>query len=251
MMRITDTVKHLIIINIIFYVGCLIIGEGAFRLFSMHLPLNPDFKFWQPLTYMFMHSPFTIKHILFNMFGLWMFGSALEDMWGSKKFLFFYISCGLGAVALHIGIDYYLFSKAMAIIESAGISGEQVLNALNTKNLDVFQGKITQAEFDMIAGRYYGTMLGASGAIYGIMVAYAFLFPDREMLLFLLPIPIKVKYFVSFIIITDLFLGFKGLSIFAQNTGGVAHFAHIGGALIGYIMMWYWKKNEFNNRRWN
>ncbi|KGO94380.1 rhomboid family intramembrane serine protease [Flavobacterium subsaxonicum] len=252
MMRVTETVKQLIIINIIFFVGSLIVGPAADDILAMHFPLNPDFKVWQPLTYMFMHDRHNFLHIIFNMIGLWMFGSSLEQVWGAKKLIFFYISCGLGAVALHIGIDYYMFNKAMAVVEASGLTRDQILAALSTENLDVFQGKIDQATFNMLANSgYYGAMLGASGALYGITVAFAFVYPDVPMMMMFIPIPIKAKYLVPGLLALDLFLGLKGQGIFGSGGDGIAHFAHLGGALIGFIMMWYWKKNSFNNNRWN
>jgi len=252
MMRITDTVKHLIIINIILFIGSLIVGPGADTLLAMHFPLNPDFKIWQPITYMFMHDRNNFLHIFLNMLGLWMFGSPLETFWGPKKFIFFYISCGLGAVALHVGIDYYTFNKAAEIVQASGITREQILNGLGTQNLDVFQGKIDQSTFNILVGSgYYGNMLGASGALYGVMVAFAFMFPNIALMLMFIPIPIKAKYFVPGLLAIDLFMGLKGQGLFGGGSDGIAHFAHLGGALIGFIMMWYWKKNEFNSNRWN
>jgi len=252
MMRITETVKHLIIINVLFFIGSQIVGPRADTLLALHFPLNPDFKIWQPVTYMFMHDRSNFLHILFNMVGLWMFGSALETYWGSTKLIFFYISCGLGAAALHVGIDYYTFNKAMEIVQTSGLSRDQILEALSTQKFAVFNGKIDQSTFDiLIRSGYYSPMLGASGALYGIMVAFAFMFPDVSLMLMFFPIPIKAKYFVPGLLAFDLFMGLKGQGLFGSGGDGIAHFAHLGGALIGFIMMWYWKKNQYNGNRWN
>ena len=105
MRNVTETVKQLIIINILFFIGTLLVSSPAYQYLALFFPENPDFKAWQPITYMFMHGGF--MHIFFNMFALYSFGSALELFWGSKKFLFFYISCGLGAALVHTGMNYY------------------------------------------------------------------------------------------------------------------------------------------------
>lgn len=250
MMNLTDTVKQLLIINVIFFFGTSFVGVPAYEMLSLYFPENPKFYFWQPLTHMFMHGGFS--HILFNMLGLWMFGSVLEQMWGGKKFLFFYISCGLGAAALHIGINYFSWHQALGILADNGFSPDQVIATLRGPEgyNPEWENFLTPSQIDNFIGGYVRPSLGASGALYGIMVAYAFLFPNNEMMLIFLPIPIKAKYFVSGLVIIDLYLGLRGRSIFGGGDG-IAHFAHIGGALVGYIMMYYWSKNSFNNRRWN
>jgi len=252
MMRITETVKQLIIINVIFFICSQLVGKPAYDLLSLHFPLNPQFKFWQPFTYMFMHDQFSFKHILFNMLGLWMFGTNLEDLWGAKKFLFFYISCGLGAALLHVGINYITFHQAIDVLLDNGYTKTEIFSYLNKGQYNpAWLELLTPNQFTGFAGAFVSPMLGASGALYGIFIAYGILFPEREMMLFLIPIPIKVKYFISVMVLSDLYLGFRGSSFFGGHSDGVAHFAHLGGALIGFIMMWYWKKNENNSRRWN
>lgn len=249
MMRITETVKQLIIINILFFVGTLIVGEPAQRILALHFPLNSEFKIWQPLTYMFMHGG--IMHILFNMMGLWMFGSLLENEWGAKKFIFFYLSCGIGAALLHIGINYISFYQGLSILQDNGFEKAEVLRLLaEGKYNREWENLLSPAQFSDFMGAYLTPTVGASGAIYGILVAFAFIVPNAELMLLFLPIPIKAKYFVPGLLAIDLFLGLKGQAIFGGGDG-IAHFAHLGGALIGFIMMWYWNKNQFNNNRWN
>ena len=118
MRNVTETVKQLIIINVLFFIGTLIVGDPAYKMLAMFFPENKDFQLWQPITHMFMHGGY--MHIFFNMFALYSFGSALESFWGSKKFLFFYISCGLGAALLHTGINYYYFNDAISTLVSNG-----------------------------------------------------------------------------------------------------------------------------------
>jgi len=276
-MRMTETVKQLLIINIIFFIGSNIIGDLAYNLLTMHYPANNNFRFWQPLTYMFMHAPVYIKdssanlmHIVFNMIALVSFGSILEQLWGSKKFLFFYISCGLGALALHVGINYVQIHLLMNEVSSLNLSESQWQTLLNVDYASLFNesgqmidGPVktmlenvhcTQEQFNVITEAISiskGTMMGASGAIYGLLIAFAFMFPMAELGIMFIPIPIKAKYFVPGLLAVDLFLGLKGNSIFGAGGTGIAHFAHLGGAITGFIMMWYWKKNQFNKNRWS
>lgn len=252
MMNITPTVKQLLIINILFYVGSMIVGDPAYRILSLHFFENPDFKFWQMFTHMFMHAPLpNILHIAFNMFALYSFGSALEHFWGGKKFVFFYISCGLGAALLHTLVNYYYFENGLSLLSQSGFDKTQILKTLAEGKFDTrWQELLSPSDFQGFMGAYLGTVVGASGAIYGLLVAFAFMFPNAELALMFIPVPIKAKYFVPGLLLLDLYLGVSGGSIFGGSSG-IAHFAHLGGALIGYLMMWYWKKNQFNNHRWN
>lgn len=251
MMRITETVKQLIIINVIFFIGMYFVGEKtAVSILGLHFPENPEFKFWQPITYMFMHGG--PMHILFNMFALFSFGGLLENMWGAKKLLFFYFSCGLGAALLHIGINYIVFYNGLETLQSAGFAKAEIMQLLaEGKYNPKWEEVMSASQFTNFMGTYLTRTVGASGAIYGILVAFAFTVPNAELMMLFLPIPIKAKYFVPGILAIDLFLGLKGQAIFGSGGDGVAHFAHLGGALIGFIMMWVWSKNQFNNNRWN
>lgn len=248
MRNVTETVKQLIIINILFFVGTLVIGDPAYKILSMYFPENPNFQVWQPISHMFMHGGF--MHIFFNMFALYSFGSALESIWGSKKFLFFYISCGLGAALLHTGINYYYFQDGMNTLMGQGFSKMEILAVLNGKGNDEIVPILNSPGFQNFVSAYFGTVVGASGAIYGVIVAFAFMFPNAELALMFIPVPIKAKYFVPGLVLVDLYLGVSGKSIFGGG-GGIAHFAHVGGALFGFLIMWYWKKNQFNSNRWN
>ena len=248
MRNVTETVKQLIIINILFFVGTLAIGDPAYKILSMYFPENPNFQVWQPISHMFMHGGF--MHIFFNMFALYSFGSALESIWGSKKFLFFYISCGLGAALLHTGINYYYFQDGMNTLMGQGFSKMEILAVLNGKGNDEIVPILNSPGFQNFVSAYFGTVVGASGAIYGVIVAFAFMFPNAELALMFIPVPIKAKYFVPGLVLVDLYLGVSGKSIFGGG-GGIAHFAHVGGALFGFLIMWYWKKNQFNSNRWN
>ncbi|MBA9072518.1 membrane associated rhomboid family serine protease [Flavobacterium gossypii] len=272
MMNITPVVKQLLIINIIFFIGTQIVGDYAEYLFALFYPENDHFQFWQPITHMFMHG--NIMHIFFNMFALFSFGSALEHFWGGKKFFFFYVSCGLGAALLQIGVNYLELQNTLEAARGLNLSDSvlhQILNATTRDSThyrpDLFQNEVVQIlnnvgktnllnteNFESLynsAVSVQTPMVGASGAIYGLLVAFAFMFPNAELMMFFIPIPIKAKYFVPGLLAVDLFLGTSGKSLFGDGPGGVAHFAHIGGAIIGFLMMWYWKKNQFHNNRWS
>lgn len=249
MIQMTNAVKQLIIINVLFFICTTLVGAPAFDVLVAHFFKNPDFRAWQIVTHLFMHR--SIIHLLSNMLGLLFFGPALEARWGSGKFLFFYFSCGIGAFLLHQGIEYYFFNDAVNYLNEIGFKKTEIVDLLSKGLYDSrWQENLSAMQFNNLVHNYNGVLLGASGAIYGILVAFAFLYPNMEMMLFLIPIPIKAKYYVLGIISVDIFMAMRGQSLLGSS-GGVAHFAHLGGALIAYIMMRIWSKNQFNNNRWN
>ncbi|GGG27611.1 rhomboid family intramembrane serine protease [Dokdonia pacifica] len=250
--RITETVKVLLIINVIFYLGSqFVIGPGpAMQLFALWFVEHPSFQFWQPLTHMFMHDLGSPMHIIFNMYGLWMFGSAVEQSLGQKKFLFFYFSAGLGAALIHTLVNYYHFQAGYETLLSIGATPEQIADMLvqTTQAGSYMTSPDIPVELhESFFGSYNTPAVGASGALYGILVGFGMLYPNASLGLLFIPVPIKAKFFIPGLILLDLFSGLTGFSIFGQN---IANWAHIGGALFGFIMMYYWKKNSFNNKRW-
>lgn len=272
-MRITETVKHLIIINVIMFIGTLAIGNGElfYKWFALYFPRHEYFQPWQVLTHMFMHGNF--MHIAFNMLALWMFGSAVEQNFGGKKFLFFYISAGLGAVLLTFIVHYIQIYPDLNTLSASGLSNDLINQVIN---LDIVQNNMYRGEiladkmqpifnefntnvstldqntfkalFDLNV-KIHSSMVGASGAIMGVLVAFGMLYPEAKLMLIFLPIPIKAKYFIPGIIILDLISAVTGQSFFSPSN--TAYVAHIGGALAGFIMMWYWKKTQFNKNRWD
>ena len=235
MRSVPETIKQLIVINIIFYFGSQFLGDLSYDILALHYFENDKFLISQLITHMFMHG--SLSHILFNMFGLWMFGSPLEQMWGKQKFLFFYFSAGLGAAALQMFVYNFQVQTLYDVIE---------LNNLSLSNPDLLMNYMSQSDYNQAVSSFNSVMVGASGAIYGVLVAFAFSFPNSKLMLLFPPIPIKAKYFVPLLILMDLFFGLSSFSI-----GSIAHFAHIGGALIGLVMVLYWKKNQFNSNRWD
>jgi len=203
--RVTPVVKNLIIINVIVF-----LGQGAFPqlefYFMGHYPLSPEFQPWQMVTHMFMHGGFT--HLLFNMFALFVFGSALERVWGAKRFLIYYLLCGVGAFFFYeftLGIDIY-----------------QQIGSFNPN-------------------RDLGWVVGASGSVFGLLLGFGMLFPNTQLMLLFPPIPIKAKYFVIGYGAIELMMAFK-----SSPGDNVAHFAHLGGMLIGYILIKKWQSDRQN-----
>ena len=273
MMRISDTVKHLIIINAVMFIGTLTVGGGTlfYDWFALHFPKSEAFEPWQIITHMFMHGGPT--HILFNMFALWMFGTPVEQFLGGKKFFFIYISAGLGAVALQLGYYYFDFYSAYQGIADLNMSSE-LLNkiiSIDASDGNFIKGELLEKQMMPLLSEYnfnanlinstnFGalfdmniiarsTMVGASGCIMGILVAFGMMNPEAKLMLIFLPIPIKAKYFIPGIIILDLISGITGQSFFSPSN--TAYMAHVGGALTGFLIMWYWKKTQFNKNRWD
>jgi membrane associated rhomboid family serine protease len=246
---ITDAVKHLLIINVLMFIGTLAIGNGElfFRWFALYFPKNDFFEPWQIITHMFMHGNF--GHILFNMFALWMFGTAVEQVFGFRKFLIFYLFSGLGAATIMIAYYYFQYLPLEANLIESGLLTTEIREMLAnneiTRAITDDQRMMLQQMFEI----YHSSMVGASGAIMGVLVAFGMLFPESKLMLIFLPIPIKAKYFIPGIIALDLFSAITGQSIFSPSN--TAYVAHIGGALTGFLLMWFWKKNENDKYRWN
>jgi len=257
----TPVVKQLLIINVLVFILSQAMPQN-YETLSLFYFESEKFRFWQPFTHMFMHASMpNLMHILFNMFALVSFGSALEHYWGGKKFLFFYFACGLGAAFVQTGMNYYEIHQ---VINELGLTSQEMQIIFDTPLSDVFNsagqttGKVnqilndvdcTQVEFDKLS-LIYGNCVGASGAIYGLLVAFAFMFPMAELMMMFIPVPIKAKFFVPIIVGLDLFSGVTGFSIFSGG-GNIAHFAHIGGALTGFLLMMLWRNNKFTHTRWN
>jgi rhomboid-like protein len=219
--NIPTVVKNLLIINIIFFIATALFERpGSSPLvewLSVFYFDSPNFRVWQVITYMFMHAGFA--HIFFNMFALFTFGAALEYIMGSKRFLNFYLITGLGALGLQFAVQ---------AIEVYSITGQITLGSVP----DI---QITPEQMNTIREIYSSPMLGASGAVFGLLVAFGMLFPDAELFIMLIPVPVKAKFIIPLYILVELFLGV------AQFSGdSVAHFAHLGGGLFGFILIKMW-----------
>ncbi len=211
--------RNLIIINVLMFIGTLFNEEGMLKAFALFYPTSPYFHWWQYITHMFMHGGWW--HIFFNMYSLFIFGSVLERIIGERKFLIFYFVCGLGAVALHIGVQYLQAQSYMAQIAQGSKAAMDAYQAL----------KVTPT-------------VGASGAIYGLLIGYAMLFPDSKLTLIFPPVTLSAKWWIIIFAAIELVTGVTGLA------SGIAHFAHLGGMLFGFLLIRYWRKKGtlFPNR---
>jgi len=181
---------------------------------------------------------------------LWMFGSPLAQMWGKNKFLFFYISAGLGAALVQLTVNYAQVSAILEQLVSAGFSESSVVDLLQSERYSTaWQAVISESQLNSLYTSFNFSMVGASGALYGVLVAFAFLFPNAELMLLFFPVPIKAKYFVPGVVLLDTISALSGRSFFSPSN--TAFIAHIGGAITGFLIMWYWKRNQFNKKRWN
>ena len=211
-----------------------------FETFALYFPQSENFRFWQFVTNIFMHGGFA--HIFFNMYALWAFGSPLEQMWGSKKFSLFFFLAGIGAAIIYTLVNYFMYNQMYNELLGAGVT-QQDINALLAMNFEAVRS--VSGEKQDLWMLFNTPVVGASGAIYGVLVAFGMLFPNAKLFLIFLPVPIAAKYFIPALIALDLFSGVTGFSIFG---GGIAHFGHVGGAIIGFLLMWYWRSKTPKNR---
>ncbi|KIO75046.1 transmembrane rhomboid family protein [Pedobacter lusitanus] len=236
--HIPPVVKNLLIINALFFAAKYVFEskgiELGYYLGAFYFD-SPLFKIWQPITYMFMHGNFT--HILFNMFALFSFGSVLETRWGTKRFINFYLITGLGALALQWGVqafEVYQMTGSAVNPGAVTIDIARGMASLNLRGLMPDQGQT-------LLSIYSGPMVGASGAIFGLLVAFGMLYPNAELYIMFIPVPVKAKYIIPVYILIELSLG-----VASVQGDSVAHYAHLGGALLGFILVKLWKeKNTF------
>jgi membrane associated rhomboid family serine protease len=223
-------VKNLIILNVIFFIAKFFAaarGIDLDRVLGMHHPLSPYFHFWQIVTHMFMHGD--IMHLLFNMLGLYFFGRMLENVWGHKRFLIYYFICGLGACAIYIGWETF------ATLRALNVYGE------GWTQLKIYAANYTEITIgNPAAGLIFGSMVGASGAIFGLLMGAALLFPNSVIYIYG-AIPIKLKWLAVIYGVLELYTGSQ-----AAEGDNVAHFAHIGGMIFGFILVQIYKRSRNN-----
>ena len=224
MMRQIPTItKNLLIVNVLAYIAYVILGYSGIDLndiLGLHFFLASDFHIYQLFTYMFMHGG--LQHIFFNMFALWMFGCVVENVWGAKKFLFYYILSGIGAGLCQEVAQFVQYS----------LNGLAAYDYVNLGN----GIRMTTEQF-----LNQWTTVGASGAIYAILLAFGMIFPEQRIFIFPLPVPIKAKWFVI------LYAGIELFSAISSSGDGVAHIAHLGGMLFGFILIRYWKRHPYSD----
>ena len=245
----TDAVKHLLIINVLMFIGTMAIGNGElfYKYFALYPIENDSFQPWQILTHMFMHGDF--RHIMFNMFALWMFGTAVEQVFGTKKFIIFYLLAGLGAAVLQLAYLYFQYNSGLDLLSAAGYESSSVLSTLSEGKYNTGWEPVLGDKLGDFISSFNTSMVGASGAIMGILVAFGMLFPNSKLMLIFLPVPVKAKYFIPVIIGLDLISAITGQSFMSPNN--TAYVAHLGGALTGFLMVYFWKKDQFDKYRWN
>lgn len=225
MNNIPTMTKNLLVVNVLAFIATFVLersGIDLTRLFGLHFFLASEFHIYQFITYMFLHGGFT--HILFNMFALWMFGSVIERVWGPKKFLFYYIVCGVGAGFIQELVQYANYSmEGLAAYQYVSAGGVQMT---------------TDAYINM------WTTIGASGAVYGILLAFGMIFPNERLFIIPFPFPIKAKWLI---------LGYIAIELFSAMSGpgdGIAHMAHLGGMLFGFLLIRYWQKHPDSSQRY-
>ena len=213
-------IKNLLIINALFFLADVVFGIKEIDLsewLGLHYFGASDFAIWQPVTYMFMHANF--GHLFFNMFALWMFGAAIENYWGTKRFLIFYFVAGIGAALVYEIWQYIDITYIMHLQDYTGVK----VTSTQVYTVDEFINKMT--------------LVGASGAVYGLLLAFGMLFPNALIFLYFL-IPIKAKWFVI------IYGGLEVLYCIFASSDGIAHIAHLGGMLFGLLLILYWKRKD-------
>jgi membrane associated rhomboid family serine protease len=233
--NIPPVVKNLIIINVIMLLITYVMGMRGVDLHSLlglHFFLSPEFRPYQLVTHLFMHGDFW--HLFFNMFALWMFGRVLESVWGPKRFFIYYFVTGLGAAALHLFVNFLEFQSVVS-----RLSPEQV-DMVMREGVSLWQQRIPfrDSTMNQLNALINIPTVGASGAVYGVLLGFGMLFPNTQLFLLFPPIPIKAKYFVIGYGLIELYLGF------AHTGSNIAHFAHLGGMLFGFLLIRYWNKHS-------
>ena len=211
--NIPEATRSITIINVLVMIMTSLSGDAMYERFALFYPTSPFFRIWQPVTHMFMHGGFW--HLFFNMYTLYFFGRVLEERWGAKKFLIFYFVTGLGAALVHTGVEWMQMNHWMSQVADGSIAAQAKIHAL----------KMTPT-------------VGASGAIYGVLMGFAMLYPDAVLSLIFPPVSMKAKWFVLIFGGIELLTGVTGVG------GGIAHFAHLGGLIFGYLLIMYWKKKR-------
>lgn len=237
-----NVTKNLLIINILFFIVTFVFkmqGTDLIPILGAHYITSPLFQPYQVATHFFMHSQESIFHLVFNMFGLVMFGSILEKVWGPKKFLFFYMSCAIGAFIFYNFLGAFELWKVKNQLMQLGYSMGELTGYLTDQIDFTIRNESDIPLIQSFMEKSYTPMVGASGAIFGIMAGFAFLFPNTELQMLFFPMPIKAKYLIGGYFLVELYLSFQQI-----QGDNVAHLAHVGGAVIGFIFVFIWNRNR-------
>lgn len=244
--NIPPVTKNLLLLNIMFFVVSIVLaqnGNDISRLLGAHYFNSFLFQPFQIVTHMFMHSITDFFHILFNMILLIMFGGHLERIWGSKRYFFFYIACGLGAIVLYNSIGMYQIFELKKALVADGYDLRILNNQLIAENFDSIQihSAASQELLQNYVNLSFSTLVGASGAIFGLLAGFAMLFPNTELMLLFPPIPIKAKYLIGG------YLAFEVYNSIYRSGDQIAHLAHVGGAIVGIVIILFWRKRDRTN----
>ncbi|HEY8995512.1 MAG TPA: rhomboid family intramembrane serine protease [Lacunisphaera sp.] len=242
MNHLSRAVLGLLFVNIAVFVAGLVLPHGREALITagaFWYPANGHFEPWQAVTYMFLHANFS--HIFFNMFALVSFGTILEREWGAGRFLIFYFVCGVGAGLIQMGVNWYEFGVLHERLVAAGMTPAEINGLLTTGSGPMPADPAVEAVLEDLYRIYAAPTLGASGAIYGLLVAFGCLHPNAKLAMMFVPVPIAAKFFIPAMLALDLLSGVTGFSLFGA---GVAHFAHVGGAVIGFLLMLLWRRRS-------
>jgi membrane associated rhomboid family serine protease len=256
-------VKNLLIINGLMFAATLVLdstmGVDLINIFGLHFFTSDEFRPYQLVSHMFMHGSF--MHIFSNMFALWMFGSALENVWGPKRFFYFYFACGIGGALAHMGVTWWTYhgiaedvrayqlhpglSEFVSLVQRQGNaltsdyakSINEFYNAWQLNPTDSLMIEESKEKAELVLKAFADVpIVGASGAVFGVLIAFGLLFPNTYLYIYFF-VPVKAKYFVIF------YAGFELYSGFSGSQDGIAHFAHLGGALVGFLLVKYWNRN--------
>ncbi|MEN8137445.1 MAG: rhomboid family intramembrane serine protease [Bacteroidota bacterium] len=242
--RLPDVIKNLIIINGLFFLGTIVLrnfGIDLIKAFGLFLPGSTNFAPHQFITHMFMHSISNPGHIFMNMFMLWMFGNMLENIWGAKRFLVFYMVTGLGAGLLYTAVHYTEAMMLQNQLMEAGMSQSDLMNLVTTMRYNpAVLSSVTEDVLRDYWLAFNTPVIGASGAVYGVLMAFGMIFPNMMIYIYFL-FPIKAKWLVIILGAVEFFQGFN------SSGSNVAHFAHLGGMLFGYLLIKYWQKKGMGN----
>ncbi len=241
--NIPQVTKNLLILNVLFFLATIIFessyGIRLSHYLGVHYINTPLFKPFQIVTHMFMHSG--LRHIFFNMFALVLFGSLLENLWGPKRYFIFYLTCGIGAFLVMNVAGMWEVNSLKSILSDAGVDIQVLNNRLRDGYSTITNDDYINSLIDDYAKMSLTPMVGASGAIFGISAAFALLFPNTEISLFLIPIPIRVKYLIGAYFLLELYYSFN------QPGDSIAHLAHVGGAIVGGTIVLIQKKRDKTN----
>ncbi|MCJ7933920.1 MAG: rhomboid family intramembrane serine protease [Chryseobacterium sp.] len=230
--------RNIIIINVIVFIATSLLGNQVIGYLAGFYPFSPFFHSWQIITHMFMHG--SIMHILFNMFTLFSFGPILEQSLGDRRYLIMYFASGLGAFFLFNLWNFVEVQQISNELQQLGFNVGAYMSGASVQFSGASDSILRQKELlESLKGIVATPMVGASGAIFGVVAAFATLYPDSKIMMMFIPIPMKVKYLMPIIIVVSVYLGVSG------NGGGIAHLAHVGGALVGWLLARYWKKHLY------